>query len=100
MKYLLSFAVLLLAGCMIRFDDIAPVPTDRNFTQLDCNALASEKARIEAGLNAQIKQHAPGTKKAVGELKGEAEAATAAIAVNRCAVAPVVVPANKPLHKA
>jgi hypothetical protein len=99
MKSLVVCAALLLAGCMLRFEHIAPIPTDRDFSDLDCPALATEKTRIEAGLQAQIKQHDPGTKRAVGVYKGQAEAVNAVLRVKQCAVALVVVPSNKPLSK-
>lgn len=99
MRTVAAAVSLMLAGCMIRFEDVQTIPDETNYAAFTCDELAGEKAKIEDGFKAQVHQHRHGTDQAIGRLKGETIAVNASLHVKQCAIAPVVMPMNQPLAK-
>lgn len=83
-----------LTGCGINPRKVTDIPSSRDFSALDCSALAGEKKRIEDSYVPLRFASKHGTERKIAILNGEASAVTDQIHTKDCKIAAVRIPGD------
>lgn len=81
-----------LTGCVVRPQNVPPIPTNKDFSQHSCEKLDGEARRLESEYWKIRNSNHKDVRQWMGRINGEAEAVTQAIRLRQCKVcAPAII---------